>query len=463
MAALCALPLPSRAAADAELAAIAARPASRTQTQDALLNEWWKQGPNVSAEFVGRAREEALRDPRANEMMELYIQAAIAQGDTTRLERDLASLERAHPDDACFPYYRGLTLMPEEGTKAFQRALALDPDYAPALVAQAGLDLSAQEPALDQARTRLLQAARLDPGNYRTFYLLGQVYRRTGDEDSRLLALRRGVEIEPESPRPRQALLQALQEGASAAQKTGSIQTWAEETATFLEELAADVPGQSSLLYTAARVSMSTGARERSLADLDAALTAGFDDPISLESDGTFASLRQSGQLAPLVERARANRVTSEPALRAELRTERIDLEAPDFTLTRQGGGTVKLSELRGKVVILDFWATWCGPCRKALPVLQTYFENKPENVEVFCVNVFERDGGRSIESFWTQGKFPMPVLLGTNDTAEAYSVRSIPTLFVIGPDGKIGYRHQGFSPYLAEQLRWMSEDLLGL
>jgi thiol-disulfide isomerase/thioredoxin len=179
--------------------------------------------------------------------------------------------------------------------------------------------------------------------------------------------------------------------------------------------------------------------------------------------DGAFAALRESGRLAPLIERATANRAAHEPELRRTLRAERLDLAAPDFELPRQGGGTVKLSELRGKVVILDFWATWCGPCRKSLPALQTYYEKKRQNVEVFCVNVFERDGGRSVEPFWKQSGYPMPVLLGTQEVAQQYAVSSIPTLLVIGPEGRINYRHQGFDPNLPEQLHWMADALLDL
>jgi thiol-disulfide isomerase/thioredoxin len=392
----------------------------------------------------------------------LYVQVAAAQGDTARLRDDLTGLMTSNPKEARYPYYLGLTKK-IDGKGYFAKALELDPEFAPALVALANLDLGGSQPNLPKAKERLLQAARSDPGNLRAFLALSQLYRQSNDPESRLLALRRCIEIDPESKGPRQALFQALQEGANEAQKNGSTAQWAEQTNGLLEEIAGTLPGQASLLYTAARIWMSVNEPERAFTDLQAAVAAGFDDPLAIEADGAFASMKQSGKLQPLITQAAANRIANESSHRRELRAERLDLAAPDFELPRQGGGSVKLSELRGKVVILDFWATWCGPCRKALPSLQTYYESKHKDVEVFCVNVFERDGGKSVEPFWKQNAFPMPVLLGTQETAQQFAVQSIPTLFVIGPDGRIGYRHQGFDPYLSEQLRWMAEDLLGL
>ena len=454
---------PAWAAADPDLAAISAREVARTQMQSEFLHAWWSKGADLGPDFSRRVREQALADPEAIEIVELYVQVATKLGETARLHEDLEALRAEHPEDARYVYYLGLTSDQTEGEKLFHKALELDPEFAPALVALASLELTRPQANLAGVKDRLLRAARLQPDNYLTFLTLSRMYEQANDSESRVLALRRGMETDPESVRPRQALFEALDDSGKEAQQNGTGQEWSQQTVALLEDLGNALPGQSALLYTAARIRMSLNEPDRAFDDLQQAVAAGFHDPIAFQLDGALAPLRESGRLAPLIERATANRAAHEPELRRTLRAERLDLAAPDFELPRQGGGSVKLSDLRGKVVILDFWATWCGPCRKSLPALQTYYEKKQQNVEVFCVNVFERDGGRSVEPFWKQNGYPMPVLLGTQEVAQHYSVSSIPTLLVIGPEGRINYRHQGFDPNLPEQLHWMADALLDL
>ena len=120
---------------------------------------------------------------------------------------------------------------------------------------------------------------------------------------------------------------------------------------------------------------------------------------------------------------------------------------APDFTLPTLDGKTVTLSDLRGSVVVLDFWSSWCGPCRRGFPLLDkfaawTRAEGTP--VEVFAVNFGERrptaEGRREVATrYWSQAGFSVPVLLDLdNSVATAFEVGPIPHTVVIGPDGTI-------------------------
>jgi thiol-disulfide isomerase/thioredoxin len=251
-----------------------------------------------------------------------------------------------------------------------------------------------------------------------------------------------------------------LQSTAKLAEQDSSMAAWTDAATATLARCAKLGNGDPELLLISARIWANDKNRERTAEMTRAALDAGFADPERLRNDTLIGAMIPAAELEPLLARAQENRKASEPALRAELRKERLDLPAPDFELAvLNDGRSVKLSDLKGKVVILDFWATWCGPCRKSIPHVQTFYERKLPNVEVFCVNVFERDGGVQVAPFWKDAGYPMPVLLGTQDTATSYGVRSIPTMFVIGPDGKIRYRHSGFAPDLAEKLQWMAED----
>ena len=137
---------------------------------------------------------------------------------------------------------------------------------------------------------------------------------------------------------------------------------------------------------------------------------------------------------------------------------EEVDLTgkaAPDFTLARMdGSGDVTLSSLKGKVVVLDFWATWCPPCREGLPFLNEFNAwtiKKGLDVMVFAVNVMEhgdKDAVHTkIKKYWADNKFSTGVLMGSGDDTltENYGINGIPSMVIIGPDGSISSQHTGF------------------
>ncbi|MBU9674395.1 TlpA family protein disulfide reductase [Planococcus sp. CP5-4] len=120
---------------------------------------------------------------------------------------------------------------------------------------------------------------------------------------------------------------------------------------------------------------------------------------------------------------------------------------APDFTLTDQNGETVKLSDYQGKKVILNFWATWCPPCRAEMPHMQEFHENNADgDVEVLAVNLTAQDNGdEAIQSFIDQFGLTFSIPMDeTGSTAQTYQIRTVPTTYILNTKGEIAQKIVG-------------------
>ncbi|GAB6156709.1 redoxin domain-containing protein [Desulfosporosinus burensis] len=114
---------------------------------------------------------------------------------------------------------------------------------------------------------------------------------------------------------------------------------------------------------------------------------------------------------------------------------------APDFELRSVDGKAIKLSSLRGKKVIVNFWATWCPPCRLEMPEMEKFYtKNKNEGIEILAVNLTKAEKSRAdVPSFMEAYGITFPVLLDENgDAARLYDVSSIPASFIIDTQGVI-------------------------
>lgn len=121
---------------------------------------------------------------------------------------------------------------------------------------------------------------------------------------------------------------------------------------------------------------------------------------------------------------------------------------APDFTLKTLSGESYTLSDLKGKKVILNFWATWCPPCKEEMPHLQEYYEKyaEEENVEIIGVNLTYTDGSReTIQHFIDSYELTFPILLMEEDKlSSTYQVLTIPSTFMIDSKGRIQHHIVG-------------------
>jgi thiol-disulfide isomerase/thioredoxin len=117
---------------------------------------------------------------------------------------------------------------------------------------------------------------------------------------------------------------------------------------------------------------------------------------------------------------------------------------APDFKLQDLNGKTIRLSDFKGKPVLLDFWATWCPPCRASIPGIEKLYKKYSGKGLVVLSISLDQGEWDSVKSFSTEQGITYPVLKGTEDVASQFQVRTIPMLVIINKQGKTVKRYLG-------------------
>jgi peroxiredoxin len=119
-----------------------------------------------------------------------------------------------------------------------------------------------------------------------------------------------------------------------------------------------------------------------------------------------------------------------------------------DFMLKDINGKEIRLSDYKGKVMLLDFWATWCAPCKIEIPGFIGLY-NKYKSRGLIVVGVSMDDSSSPVKPFAQKMKMNYPVLIGTgrNDIEQAFELMGLPTSFIISREGRICGRHFGFAP----------------
>lgn len=141
-------------------------------------------------------------------------------------------------------------------------------------------------------------------------------------------------------------------------------------------------------------------------------------------------------------------------------KTDLTSTMAPDFTLKTLDGEEITLSKLKGKPILLDFWATWCGPCRESIPhLISLYRTYQDKGAEVIGISM-DKEGIEKVKNFVRSMNIPYPITMASSEVIQKYRVTNLPTTFFIDKEGKIHEKIVGFNPKIAQRMSTLMEEL---
>ena len=132
-----------------------------------------------------------------------------------------------------------------------------------------------------------------------------------------------------------------------------------------------------------------------------------------------------------------------------------------DFTLQDLEGKPISLSDYKGKVVFIDFWATWCPPCRASIPAVENLYKQYKDNEDFVILGINLQEDKETITKFMKKQKMNYPILLSDKKVISNYKISSIPRFFLIDRNGEIYNKYVGFAPGVDELWKQDIEKLL--
>ena len=134
---------------------------------------------------------------------------------------------------------------------------------------------------------------------------------------------------------------------------------------------------------------------------------------------------------------------------------------APEFSLKTLTGEEISLSKYKGKTLLLDFWATWCGPCRESIPhLVHLYKTYQAQGLEVVGLSMDKGDP-KTVDHFVKSLDMPYPIAIAPEEIARAYGVNGLPTIVLIDKEGKIREKIVGFNTAIAKKIESRVAELI--
>ncbi|QQS37291.1 MAG: TlpA family protein disulfide reductase [Ignavibacteriales bacterium] len=223
------------------------------------------------------------------------------------------------------------------------------------------------------------------------------------------------------------------------------------EAESSLKEAVALTKGkESSINEQYAKVLIDLGKNKEAIDEISSHIKKGT-GTVEMKNLLKTAYVKDRGSDAGFDEYLSSFEVLAKELMIDKLKKDMVSTPAPDFKLTDLEGKQVSLKELKGKVVIIDFWATWCGPCLQSFPGMQKAVEKYSDNnnVKFLFINSWENvvDKEQNAVDFISKTKYPFRVLLDLdNKVIESFKVTGIPTKFIIDKAGNTRFVSVGFN-----------------
>lgn len=137
------------------------------------------------------------------------------------------------------------------------------------------------------------------------------------------------------------------------------------------------------------------------------------------------------------------------------------DLSAVDFDFTDHNGNVQNTSSLRGKVVFINFWASWCPPCRAEFPSIEKLYSKFKNNPNVFFLMINEDSDPAAADGYLQKEKYSVPFYKSRGNVPSEIYTGALPTTIVLDKKGKVRFKHEGFADYGTEKFVKQIEELI--
>lgn len=150
-----------------------------------------------------------------------------------------------------------------------------------------------------------------------------------------------------------------------------------------------------------------------------------------------------------------------EPSGAAKVAAETLPVVGAGFKMVSLDGKTISFESLKGKVVFMNMWATWCPPCIAEMPNIQKLYEKVGSDKIAFVMLSLDEDGMDKVKKFIDKKGFTFPVYLPASQLPQEFYSNAIPTTFIISPEGKIVAKQEGMAEYNTQEVREFLEGMV--